>query len=149
MNVRTNDCAATRALGLLAATASVLTAAPASSQEAGRGGLEEVVVTATRREQSLQDVPLAVTAVTADSLVARGVNSLSDLTPGAIPGVIIGQYAGTPSVLSIGIRGVGIADPAQGTTEMPVPLYIDGVFMGRAQGLGTDLIEPERVEILR
>ena len=104
--------------------ASVLAASAAMGQEtAGRGsGLEEIVVTATRREESLQDVPLAVTAVTAESLVARGVNALSDLKPGAIPGFVVSQFAGPPSVLALSVRGVGLSDPTHGTTEMTVPL---------------------------
>ena len=51
--------------------------------------------------------------------------------------------------LAISVRGVGLSDPTQGTVELSVPVYIDGVFLGRAQGLGIELIDPERVEILR
>ena len=62
---------------------------------------------------------------------------------------MFGQLRGTPSTLAINMRGVGLSDPTQGTTELAVPVYIDGVFLGRGQGLGLDLIEPERIEILR
>ena len=136
---------------LTAVITSVLAVSAAIAQETSSrgGGLEEIVVTATRREQALQDVPLSVTAISADSLVDRGVRSLSDLNPGAIPSVVVSQFAGTPSVLAISVRGVGLSDSTQGTTELPVPVYIDGVFLGRGQGLGLDLIEPERIEILR
>lgn len=135
---------------LAGAVASILTTGNAMGKEsASTSGVEEIVVTATRREESLREVPLAVTAVTAENLVARGVNGLSDLKPGAIPGFVVSQFAGTPSVLALSVRGVGLSDPTQGTTEMTVPLYVDGVFLGRAQGLGLELIEPERIEVLR
>ena len=125
------------------------TTAAASTAAASTGGLEEVIVTAQRREESLQGVPLSVTAVTAENLAVRGINNLADLQPGAVPGVMFGQFAGTPTVLAVNMRGVGLSDPTQGTVELAVPVYIDGVFLGRGQGLGLDLIEPERIEILR
>jgi iron complex outermembrane receptor protein len=141
---------------LTAAVGSILgaatTAGAAEDQTPGSttvGGIENIVVTATRREETLQNVPLSVTAITADSLVAHGVNGLSDLNPGAIPSTVMSPFAGTSSVLAITVRGVGLSDPTQGTVELAVPVYIDGVFLGRGQGLGIDLIEPERVEILR
>ena len=111
-------------------------------------GLEEVVVTATRREQSLQEVPLSVSALSADNLANRNINNLGDLSAGKIPGFVPTRFSGG-STLAISVRGVGLSDPTQGTVELAVPVYIDGVFLGRAQGLGMELIDPERVEILR
>ncbi len=142
-------------LTLAAVIASVLGSAQvrADEDQAGKSaapaGIEEVIVTAQRKEESLQDVALSVSAVSADSLVTRGINNLSDVRPGMIPGVIVTQFSGGQSVLAINIRGVTMSDPTQGTVEMTVPVYIDGVFLGRGQGAGLDLIEPERVEILR
>ena len=106
------------------AIASVLAASSAMSQESGgRGsGLEEIVVTATRREEALQDVPLAVTAMTADSLVARGISSLGDPSLARFRASWSASLHGTPSVLALSVRGVGLSDPTQGTTEMTVPL---------------------------
>jgi iron complex outermembrane receptor protein len=143
-----------RRLALSAAIGSILgavaaTAIGAEATSTTAGGIEQVIVTATRREETLQNVPLSVSAITADSLVARGVNTLADLSPGAIPSAVMSPFAGTQSVLAISVRGVGLSDPTQGTVELSVPVYIDGVFLGRGQGLGIDLIEPERVEILR
>ena len=126
-----------------------LAKAGGAESAADSGRIEEVVVTAERREENLQNVALSVSAVSAEALAVRGVNGLADLQPGSIPGVFFGQFAGTPSVLAINMRGVGTPDPTQGTTELPVPVYIDGVYLGRGQGLGLDLIEPERVEVLR
>lgn len=145
--------AARGSLTLAAMIASVLGSAQVRADEdqsaAPAGGLEEVIVTAQRKEESLQDVPLSVSAIGTDALVTRGINNLSDLRPGMVPGVIVTQFSGGQSVLAINIRGVAMSDPTQGTVEMTVPVYIDGVFLGRGQGLGLDLIDPERVEILR
>lgn len=131
------------------AAASIYMPCVAIAQEGASGGLEEVVVTATRREQSMQEVPIAVTGLTSDDLAVRGVGTLADIKPGAIPSVQFTKFAGGPSIMLISVRGITDADGSQGTSEQPVPLYIDGVYTGRAQGLGLDLMEPERVEVLR
>ena len=127
----------------------VLGAPPAAAQEERISALEEVIVTARKREESLQDAPLAVTALSADILEARGLNSLADLGAGAVPTLKAQPYPNAPSTLIIGMRGTGAADAGQVTTEIPVGIYIDGVYLGRSQGLATDLLDLERVEILR
>src|SRR6218665_449989 len=109
----------------------------------------DIVVTATRREQALQQVPLAVSAITSQNLEARGIAGLSDIATGTIPGMILTPYAGNTSILAIASRGIGLADSSQGTAELPVPVYIDGVPLGRGAGLGLELIDPARVEFLR
>ncbi|NBB50422.1 TonB-dependent receptor [Rhizobium sp. CRIBSB] len=109
----------------------------------------EIIVTAQRREQALQDVPLSVAAVSAESLEARGVSTLSDFAAGAVQGVQISPFVGSSSTLAISARGLGTGDPTQGSRELPVPLYLDGVPLGRAQGMGLELIDPERIEFLR
>ena len=142
-------------LTLAAVIASILGTAPAGADEQATGatvssssGIEEIVVTATRREESLQDVALAVSAITTEGLVNRGINNLGELSAGKIPGFVPTRFSGG-STLAISVRGVGLSDPTQGTVEMAVPVYIDGVFLGRGQGLGVELINPERIEILR
>ena len=127
----------------------VLGAPPAAAQEERISALEEVIVTARKREESLQDAPLAVTALSADILEARGLNSLADLGAGAVPTLKAQPYPNAPSTLIIGMRGTGVADAGQVTTEIPVGIYIDGVYLGRSQGLAADLLDLERVEILR
>ena len=126
-----------------------LGAPPAAAQDERISALEEVIVTARKREESLQDAPLAVTALSADILEARGLNSLADLGAGAVPTLKAQPYPNAPSTLIIGMRGTGAADAGQVTTEIPVGIYIDGVYLGRSQGLATDLLDLERVEILR
>jgi len=109
----------------------------------------DIVVTAMRRETRLQDTPLAVSAIGAENLETRGVNGLTDLSTGSVPGMNFVPFAGTPSIIGISARGINVVDPTQGTQEMAVPIYIDGVPLGRGQGLGLDLIDPERIEFLR
>jgi iron complex outermembrane recepter protein len=136
----------------LFAVGAVLSTSQAMAQaDAENTGMEntDIIVTATRREQTLQSTPLAVTAVSADSLSVRGISGLGDISNGTIPGMQLVPFSGTPSVLAVSARGVSISDPTQGTQELAVPIYVDGVPLGRAQGLGLDLIDPQRVEFLR
>lgn len=132
------------------AIAAAVAIIPFPSEVLAQGAaLEEIIVTASRREQSMQQVPIAVTGLTSDDLIVRGVGTLGDIKPGAIPSVQFTKFAGGPSIMLISVRGISDADGSQGTSEQPVPVYIDGVYTGRAQGLGLDLIEPERIEVLR
>ena len=109
----------------------------------------EVVVTAMRREQRLQEVPLAVTALNENTLRARGIVSASDLGTGKVPGLSVIPLSGSEVAMSIAIRGYGTSDASQGTQDQPVAFYIDGINLPRAQGMAMDLITPERIEVLR
>ena len=139
---------------LLITTAALPTAVMAqasSSEDSNARAVSDgdIVVTAQRREQALQDVPLAVSAISSEQLENRNITGLSDISTGVVPGLQVAPFAGSNSTLLIGARGVVPLDPSQGTQELPVPLYIDGVPLGRAQGLGLELIDPERIEFLR
>ena len=106
-------------------------------------------MTATRREQRLQEVPLAVTALGAETLRARGIASPADLGTGKVAGLAVSPLFGSEVSLSAAIRGYGTSDPSQGTQDQAVAFYIDGVNLPRAQGMALDLITPERIEVLR
>jgi iron complex outermembrane receptor protein len=130
-----------------AAAAADPTSADASNDAAdarsNAGGLTEIVVTAQRREQRLQDVPISVTAVTDQQIVASGltqVESLALVTPSFVPGTQIGY--GQPY-----IRGVGSSIVTPGT-ESSVALYIDGIYQSRNFALESNLINVDRVEVL-
>jgi iron complex outermembrane receptor protein len=103
-----------------------------------QGNLEEIVVTATRREANLQDVPLSIVAITGDDLELRGMDSIESLSA-TVPNLnIIGGLAG-PGTTSFTVRGI----PRVGT-------YIDGVWQVGTNGLLTrNLVELDRVEVLR
>jgi iron complex outermembrane receptor protein len=124
--------------GLLA----VAVAAPAYGQQ-----LDEIVVTARKREESLQSVPVAVTALTAQDFTRQNVVSLQDLNLG-IPNVTITQNTGLPGAAQVYIRGIG-QDDSTFTAEQGVGLYVDGIYIGKQNGALLDLMDFERVEVLR
>lgn len=121
--------------------------APAVAQQAET--IEELVVTAQKREQSLQEVPLSITALSADELDVLGVRSLRDLVDGVIPALKVSPYPNSPATLNLTMRGTSAADAGSTFTELPVGIYIDGIYLGRAQGAGVDIVDIERLEVLR
>jgi iron complex outermembrane recepter protein len=109
--------------------------------------LETVIVTAQRREERLQDVPIAISALSPDDLAQRGVKDLYSLT-GAVPGLTISTSGGTigGSVLSIrGISGLAVATGGGQATAV----YLDGVYMSRTDAAFFTLDDVERIEVLR
>ncbi|MET0282174.1 MAG: TonB-dependent receptor [Steroidobacteraceae bacterium] len=112
--------------------------------------LDEVVVTAQKRETNLQDTPISVSVLTADGLDDRHAISLASLSDGAIPSLRVSPFGTRSSALNIGIRGIGASgDANQPARDAGVGVYVDGVFLGRAQGLGTALYDVERIEVLK
>jgi iron complex outermembrane recepter protein len=113
------------------------------------GALEEVVVTAEKRETSLQKTPIAVSAMTSNDLERRGVDDIPDLVSGSVPSLRIVPSGGRTSNYIIGMRGIVPVDSAAIQRDPSVGIYLDGVYLGRSQGLGSDLFELERMEVLR
>lgn len=111
--------------------------------------IEEVIVTAQRREERLQDTPIAITALNASALEKQGIRDLLDLSGGAIPTLKVIPFPNDRSILQIGIRGLTQADVGQFTKEGSVGVYMDGVYLGRSQGLGMEMVKVERLEVLR
>lgn len=115
---------------------------------ANRTTLDEVVVTARKREESLQDTPISVTALTSSDLETRGFVRLDDLN-GAAPNVgWQSSPAGGTSTANFFIRGVGQFDFIS-TSDQSVGLYLDGVYLPRSIGAALDVVDVERIEILR
>ncbi|MGI9270260.1 MAG: TonB-dependent receptor [Woeseiaceae bacterium] len=128
---------------IAAAVASAIAAPAAFAQQSSDQGfvMEEILVTATKRVQSVQDVPISITAVTGDKLRELNVVNVLDLQK-TVPGMKL-NYSGNQPVPII--RGAGTA----GTTDIAVPIYVD--FMYRplaAQGLAS-YVDVERIEVLR
>ena len=135
--------------GATSAVAQVQQATPPPlTQESG--GLQEVVVTAERRSENIQNVPIAMTAFTADSLQSRNltdIHSLGNLSPGV--NLDSGApFSGDRSVLSASIRGVGQDDFAF-NLQPAVGVYLDGVYLARTIGANQNLLDVDRVEILK
>ena len=118
-----------------------------AQDDTARLTLEEVVVTARRRAENLQDVPIAVTAITGDALDMRGISDITELAQ-AVPSVTLEPSRATNSTLTAFIRGVGQQDPLAGF-EQGVGLYLDDVFLARPQGSLLDIYDVERIEVLR
>jgi iron complex outermembrane recepter protein len=139
------------AMGLSASVVAMLACAPVYAQEAQDAADEnvgEIIVTAQFRDQKLQDVPIAITAVDAALIESRSATSLADVTKAA-PSVVLRPAASAfGNSISASIRGLGQGDfnPA---LEPGVGLYIDDVYYPRLTGANFDLLDVERVEVLR
>ncbi len=128
------------------ATAVAAPAVVAQSDE-DRFALEEVVVTARRRSENLQDVPIAVTALSGDALKLKGASDITELAQ-SVPSVTLEPSRATNTTLTAFIRGVGQQDPLAGY-EQGVGLYLDDVFLARPQAAVLDIYDVERIEVLR
>jgi len=136
-----------------AALALVLSGAAraADAADGGDGGaaLEEVVVTAEKRETNLQKTPVAISVMGGEQLADRHVQSLADLMTGGVPSLRIAPFFSRSSALTVGIRGIVPFDANQPSRDAGVGVYIDGVYLGRSQGLGVALFDIERIEVLK
>jgi iron complex outermembrane receptor protein len=118
-----------------------------NAASADTGVVEELVVTARRREENLKDVPVAVTAVSGERLAATGAVDLTVLQQ-STPNTTVQVARGSNSTLISFIRGVGQQDPLWGF-EPGVGLYLDDVYVARPQAAVLDIFDIERVEVLR
>ncbi|BDU20724.1 TonB-dependent receptor [Dyella sp. GSA-30] len=109
--------------------------------------LGEIKVTARKREETLQDVPIAVSAFTADSLYKQNVQNIGDLQ-GKVPSLQVYAARGSNTTLTAYIRGVGQADPTWGF-DPGVGIYLDDVYLARPQGTLLDVFDVNRIEVLR
>jgi iron complex outermembrane receptor protein len=136
------------AFGAAALPAGAQTSAPqAPAGDAAVTTLDVVKVTARKREESLQDVPVAVTALTADQLDKLAIKDLGDLQ-GQVPNLTIYAARGSNTTITTFIRGVGQADPLWGV-DPGVGIYFDDVYIARPQGALLDVYDVQRVEVLR
>ena len=109
---------------------------------------EEIVVTAQKREQSIYDVPVAISAFSPETIERQGITDLVDLGK-FVPNLnVTGFSAGHTSSANPFIRGIGLQDHLI-TTEPGVGVYVDGIYLGRQVGQNWNLTNIERVEVLR
>jgi iron complex outermembrane receptor protein len=129
------------------ATLAFAAAAPAAwSQQSTAGGLEEVVVTATRREANLQTIPVAVSAFTGQALADNKLFSVGDLA-NAVPS--FSYTAFTPLDQELNMRGVTNTRLDSPSSDPSVGTFIDGVYMGRTGDYNFDFFDLERIEVIR
>lgn len=116
----------------------------------GQGAIQEVTVTAQRRAENIQEVPIAISAFTATDLEERSIGDVSQLSNIA-PNVTLDAgtpFSGSSSVLSAYIRGIGQNDFAF-NLDPGVGVYLDGVYLARTVGANQDLLDVERIEVLK
>jgi iron complex outermembrane receptor protein len=127
----------------LICAAGPLLAAETSSTEST--ALEEITVTAQRRSESLQTVPIAITAVTAAEIERNGIHTLGTLA-GQVPGLTFSPFA--PGQNIVALRGVSSNDDGAGT-DNSVAVFVDDVYLGRVSNINPEMYDVERVEVLR
>ncbi len=139
----------TIAIAALAATAlsTPLYAQTASTPADRSGGIDEIIVTAQKREQNLQDVPIAISALSPAYLEKREITSITNLS-GLAPNLKVDTAGGNRTTPIISIRG-GVQGNPQIYFEPSVGVYIDGVYIAKAQGSLFDVADIERIEVLR
>ena len=120
----------------------------ASCAGAAFAQLEEVVVTAEKRSASLQETPIAITAYDATNIEAMGIDTVRDIGQ-LTPSVQTPTYPTSSNNLAFFIRGIGNTDSIILTKDNTVGVYYDGVYSGRHTGILSDLVDLERVEVLR
>jgi iron complex outermembrane recepter protein len=136
-----------------AAAVGIMALAPAAAfaqAEQQQVGLGDIVVTARKREESLQDTPISITAFTAESLEERAIGDIQQIG-NLTPNLIFDRAApigGSGSTAVMYIRGLG-QDSGLPTIDQAVGLYVDGVYLARAVGSVVDLVDVERIEVLR
>lgn len=110
--------------------------------------LEEVVVTARKRQESLQDMGMSISAIGGDEVqasFARDISQLANMAPNLI---IDDTSQGPGGVAAISVRGIGVAE-VESSFDPAVGVVVDGLFLGKASGSITKLLDIERIEVLR
>ena len=123
--------------------------APQASEgdEVSEGAIREIIVTAQRRNESVQDIPIAVTALDQAALDSETVSDIRDIA-GRVPSLVIDSVGAGPSAAAIAIRGISFED-IEKSFDPAVGVVVDGVFIGTNTGQLLDTFDMERLEVLR
>lgn len=138
------------ALGIVTPAISQEPSAPSTAGRIEATALEEIIVTSRKFQEPLQDTPIAVSAITGDVLESRGIDDLDGIA-NFVPNLQIdftAPISGSSNATSVFIRGIGQTDFLL-STDPGVGLYVDGVYVARSPGGLLDLVDVERVEVLR
>ncbi len=125
--------------------------AAAEAVKSDKSGIEviEITVSALKRETNLQDTPIAISVMNNEDMEKRHILSLNNLADGSIPSLRIATFEARQSALTIGMRGIVPLDANQPAREQGVGIYIDGVYLGRQHGLNSQLLDTQRIEVLK
>ncbi|WP_317928561.1 TonB-dependent receptor [Halioxenophilus sp. WMMB6] len=127
---------------------SVLPLANAIAEQSSAPALENIVVTAQRTEENIQSTPVSITAFSADDVEKFQIDNAKDLSQVA-PNVLIKPVSGGSGGITPFIRGGGVSDGANITSEAEVGIYIDGVYQPRSAASFIESLDIERIEVLR
>jgi iron complex outermembrane receptor protein len=120
----------------------------AQTAQAAKGGLEEIVVTAQRREENLQTTPVAVTAFTANALESLQIENTQDIAK-AVPNLTLIPVTASRSTVQVGLRGGAEQTGGLVLSESAMSVYVDDVYRGRLSAANLELSDVERIEVLR
>jgi iron complex outermembrane recepter protein len=142
-----NRTVANALLWALVTAASGISSA-ATAQEQADNRFEEIKVTATKREQNIDDVPMSISAFEGDKLTMQGITDINDIGK-FVPNMNVTAFsAGHVSSINVFIRGIGIQDHLI-AVDPGVSVSVDGVYLGRQVGQNWNLANIDRVEVLR
>ena len=141
MQARVKSAVRNRA-GILAAIGFLVAAGPASAE------VDEIVVTAQRREQSLQAVPVAVSAFNVSQITNRQIDEVKDIGQN-VPNLQTYTVTAGAEAIQLHSRGASVQNPGFNVAESPVGVYMDDVYYGRLASVNLDLLDVERIEVLR
>jgi iron complex outermembrane recepter protein len=128
-------------------TGAIQTPAPEAEAQPQRAGVEDIVVTARRTEERLQDVPVAVSAFNEQTMTNLGIENFGDVGK-AVPNLDTQRQFGSASAPQFFLRGIA-SGLLSFEVDSPIGLYVDGVYLGRPAGTAFDLADVSRVEVLR
>ena len=142
-----NLFASASVMGLALSIASPVTAQETSTTNEGEGAIREIVVTAQKRAESVQAVPIAVTVLDAKALDSDTISDIRDIA-GRVPSLVVDSVGAGPSAAAISIRGISFED-IEKSFDPAVGVVVDGVFIGTNTGQLLDSFDLERLEVLR
>lgn len=145
MQKRANSVA--HVLAMIAVGATFPAFAQEMAPDTDSGGLQEIVVTAQKRQENIQKTPISIAALTSSALENKGIHDITDLRA-VVPSLQVTPHPNSATTARVFIRGVGNNDD-QITADPSVAVYLDGVYVARSQGLASDVAEIERIEVLR
>lgn len=145
--MKTGAISAARGTLFLGAALVPLTVHAQSPAQAGSGHLEEIIVTAQKQAENLQVVPVAVTALSSQAIEDARVTDVRDISALA-PGLIVKGQSGSSNLPAMSMRGITTGSTGI-TVDAGITMYINNVYLGRANGSLFDLAEIERIEVLR
>lgn len=142
--------ASVSAIGLscaLAAPALAQDSPPPQPSDQDTSAIREIIVTAQKRNESVQDIPIAVTALDEQALNSETVSDIRDIA-GRVPSLVVDNVGAGPSAAAIAIRGISFED-IEKSFDPAVGVVVDGVFIGTNTGQLLDTFDMERLEVLR